>query len=102
MDATELARFLVILSVVVLPAMAITVRFALKPVLDAILRLKEGGVLPSATASVTAEVQQLREEVAELHRVVAGMQEADAFHRALTEGAGNRVMTPLQGPIGLP
>ena len=93
MDMDEIIEFCVITSLVVLPALALTARFALKPIVDAILRLKEGGVLPGSpavagsqdVALLTAEVRHLRDEVAQLHQSVAQLQDAETFHRSLTE-----------------
>jgi hypothetical protein len=89
MEPNEIARFLVLTSVVVLPALAITARFALKPIVDAILRLKEGGVLASESAGalrdVTLELQQLRAEVAEMKGELARLQDVHSFHAALDE-----------------
>jgi hypothetical protein len=93
MSPDDIVKLAMITSVVVLPALAITVRFALKPIVDAILRLKEGGVLPSSpslagnqeVAMLASEVHQLRDEMAQLQQTVAQLQDAETFHRSLTE-----------------
>jgi hypothetical protein len=91
MEPNEIVKFMVICSVVVVPALGITARFALKPIVDAILRLKEGGVLPSestfALREVTAELQHLRAEVAEMKGEMARLQEVQSFNAALREGS---------------
>ena len=51
MDMDEIIEFCVITSLVVLPALALTARFALKPIVDAILRLKEAGCSPARPRS---------------------------------------------------
>lgn len=87
MEPNDIVKFLVVTSVVVLPALAITARFALKPIVDAILRLKEGGVLATESAAtlrdVTLELQQLRAEVAEMKGEMARLQDVHSFHAAL-------------------
>ena len=107
MTPDEIVRLTMILSVVVLPALAITVRFALKPIVDAVLRLKEGGLIPSSAASVaagqdvallTAEVRGLREEVSQLQQSVAQLQDVENFHRSLTERPAPAQIAPPQGP----
>ena len=93
MDMDEIVELSIVMSLVVMPALALTARFALKPIVDAILRLKEGGVLPGSpavagsqdVALMTTEVRHLRDEVAQLHQSVAQLQDAETFHRSLTE-----------------
>ena len=94
MEPNEVVKFMVICSVVVLPALAITARFALKPIVDAILRLKEGGVISTDNAGtlreVVIELQQLRAEVSDLatrdieHRA-RRLRDVESFHAALRE-----------------
>ena len=90
MSPADIVQILGIVSVVVLPAWAITARFALKPIVEAILRLKEGGLLGSPS-SLGSQIEQLRAEVAELHHEVAQLREAEEFHHALTSPEVPRV-----------
>ncbi|HEX8905586.1 MAG TPA: hypothetical protein VF771_12120 [Longimicrobiaceae bacterium] len=94
MEPNDIVKFMVICSVVVLPALAITARFALKPIVDAILRLKEGGVLATESAGalrdVTAEIQQLRAEVAEMRGEMARLHDVQSFHAALSAAPEER------------
>ncbi len=83
MGPDDVMKLVVIFALVVVPALGITVRFALKPIVDAILRLKEGGVLRSYDPGATTEVRQLREEVAELQRTIRELKEVESFHRTL-------------------
>ena len=93
MDMDEVIQLAVIMSLVVLPALALTARFALKPIVDAILRLKEGGVLPGSSLPAGAqdlpllvtEVRHLRDEMAQLQQTVAQLQDAASFDRSLAE-----------------
>ncbi|HSU17726.1 hypothetical protein [Longimicrobium sp.] len=97
MNLDSVIKLLVICSVIVLPAIAVTARFALKPIVDAILRLKEGGILPEGAAAGTlagevrlarAELQSLRDEVAAVRDEMARLQEAESFHRSLGYAPG--------------
>jgi len=90
MGAEEIVKLAMVVSIFVLPAIALTTRFALKPIVDAILRLKEGGLIGSGASAGTqeipllvAEVRQLRDEVAQLHQSVGQLQEVERFHRSL-------------------
>jgi len=94
MPVDDILKLLMVCSVVVLPATAITLRFAIKPIVDAILRMKEGGVLPrdgaqvqlgGEVAQVRAELRELRDEMAQLQHGVAQLRDVESFHRALQE-----------------
>jgi hypothetical protein len=103
MPVDDILKLCVILSLVVLPALAITARFALKPIVEAIVRLKEGGLIPSSAgalggshdvALLTSEVRQMRDELTQLQHSVAQLQDAETFHRSLGEGAAPPRIAP--------
>lgn len=104
MDVDDIIKLCIVFSLVVLPALAVTARFALKPIVDAILRLKEGGMLPAAASAagaeppaLTAEMRQLREELALLQQTVTQLQDAESFHRSLGEPAArNAIARPTE------
>ncbi|MDB4947473.1 MAG: hypothetical protein JWM27_122 [Gemmatimonadetes bacterium] len=107
MPTKDIILLSLVFSVVVAPALGITARFAIKPIVDALLRLKEGGVLPGAQttalagAEAQAEVRQLREEVARLAGELAEVKEAQDFHRALLEPpAAHAAVGPGTEPAG--
>jgi hypothetical protein len=90
MDVDGIVELCVVLSLVVLPALGLTARFALKPIVDAIIRLKEGGVFPGSVAGglpdialLTSEVRHLRDEVAQLQQSVTQLQDVETFNRSL-------------------
>lgn len=94
MDGEDIIILAMLVFLVIVPALGVTARFALKPIVDALLRLKEGGLLPTAlrnaddAASLTAEVRQLRVEIAQLQQSVARLEEAESFHRGLAGHSG--------------
>lgn len=99
----DLVKLCIIFSIFVLPALALTTRFALKPIVDAILRLKEGGVISGGQPAVAAsqdiallagEIRQMRDEMAQLQQSVAQLQDVDSFHRALAEPAARPQIGP--------
>jgi uncharacterized protein YlxW (UPF0749 family) len=99
----DIIKLCMVTSLVVFPAFAITVRFALKPIVDAIVRLKEGGVIASSQPAVAgaqdvsllaAEMRHLREDVSQLQQSVAQLQDAEAFHRSLSERAAPPQIAP--------
>lgn len=78
-------ELLVVGSIVVLPALAITVRLALKPIVEAVVRLAEGlngsgGLRPR---DLDPGVGRMQEELAELQRKVADLEAAESFHQEL-------------------
>ena len=92
MEVDDIAKLAVIFSLVVIPALGITARLALKPIVDAIVRLREGGVIPSVGAGTQNEVAQLRgeirgirEDMLQIHDAIANLSETAEFHRALGE-----------------
>ena len=99
MPVEDIVKLCMVMSLMVLPALAVTARFALKPIVDAILRLKEGGVLPGGAPStaqeiplLVAEVRHLREEMAQLQQTVMQLQDVQSFHRHLDEPAPQRAI----------
>lgn len=87
MDAGDISELMIVFAVAVVPALGLTARFVLKPVVEALIRLKEGGITLAPAAArdprLEAEVRALREEVADLRQVLGRIEEAESFHRAL-------------------
>lgn len=90
MEPTDILELTIVFAVVVIPSLGITARFVLRPMVDALVRLKEGGVLSGGAAGqevmqLRGEVRQLREEMAALHGTVERLREAEEFNRVLRE-----------------
>jgi hypothetical protein len=81
----EIAIVLVTFIVIGIPMLGLTARFALKPIVESILRLREAfAETPRGTAPLESNaVQQLEEEVAELRRQIQRLTEATEFDRKL-------------------
>ena len=101
METENVIELALVFSLVVVPALGITARIVLKPIVDALVRLKEGGVLSSGGPVASAEfgqlreeIRQMREEMAQLSGTVASIREADEFHRALREPAQSPSLPP--------
>ncbi len=92
MNAHDIFGLLIVLGVVVIPSLGLTARFALKPIVEAIRRLKEPIGSSAATPqletrldAVEAELRELRELRPLVERVVAAV-EFDAQLRASATG----------------
>jgi len=103
MPFDDLIKLMLVSSLVVLPALGLTVRFALRPIVDAILRLKEGGVLsPDSSATLAAEIREMRaqlqhthDEVAQVRQEMTRLQEAESFNLALRQPVEPAAALPL-------
>jgi hypothetical protein len=101
MDVDGIIKLMVVTAVVVVPALGVTIRFALKPIVEAIVRLKEGGVVSSDSTAMLAEVRQLRaelqhthDEVAQMRQELSRIQEAESFNLALRGGQESPAALP--------
>ena len=91
MPVDDIIKLMLVMSVIVMPALGITARFALKPIVDALLRLRDGGVLPgdssriaaAEVSALTAHVARLEDELAQTRQEMARLKEAESFHLAL-------------------
>ena len=84
MDPKDAALLVLMFVVFGAPALALAARLAIKPILDAIDRLKEGVAVSSRTPDPRVEV--LAAEVDRLSREVSRLSEWEAFHRQLLQG----------------
>ena len=99
MPIDDILKLLLVFSLIVIPVLGITARFALKPIVDAILRLREGGFLQGDRADlpdVATELRHLRAEVAEVRAEVARLQEVESFHAALRDAPEQRSLPSPQ------
>lgn len=101
MDTGDVIELAMVFSLVVVPALGITARIVLKPIVDAIVRLKEGGVIssigPGGQTDLTLlrdEIRQMREEMSQLSSAVSNIQETQEFHRALRDPSQPSMLPP--------
>lgn len=84
MTFDQFIEVLVVGSVVVLPALAITMRLALRPIVEAIVKLTD--IVKTRTDPPSADrpsVQEVREELRQLQQRVLELQEANSFQQSL-------------------
>ncbi len=75
---------LVTFFVVGIPVLGLTARFAIKPLVESILRVREAFLEESRSENVrTAEMERLEQEVQELRQQVRRLTEATEFDRKL-------------------
>ena len=92
MDPKDAALLLLMFIVFGAPALALAARLAIRPILDAIDRLREGVAVSSRGPD--PRVQALEAEVSRLSTEVKRLSESEAFHRQLLESPSNRIDSP--------
>jgi hypothetical protein len=71
-----------------IPALGLTARLAIQPVVEAILRLRESFAIPPSPVS-DERLQRLEAEVGRIARAVERLQDAGDFERGLRSGSGS-------------
>jgi hypothetical protein len=75
--------------IVLVPVVGLTARFTLRPIVDAIVQLRDSG-RPAPPAGVENRLAELEVEVARLRRELDRVAEAEAFLRQLLDAGGPR------------
>lgn len=83
MDAKDIGILAIIFCVVCVPVLGITARLALKPIVDAIVRLRESSGMGQLSDAVSGRVVGLEEEVRHLRSSVARLEETVDFQQKL-------------------
>lgn len=83
MDPKDAAMIVLMFVVFGAPALALAARLTIRPVLEAIDRLREGVAVSSRLAD--PRVDTLQAEVIRLSKEVQRLSESEAFHRQLLE-----------------
>ena len=89
-DVTALISAILGISIVLIPVLGLTARFALKPVAESLARFFEHRALDETVQILERRVALLEQHVESLDGSVRQIGEAQAFDRALGEGGGNR------------
>ncbi|HEX8243700.1 MAG TPA: hypothetical protein VF541_09395 [Longimicrobium sp.] len=87
MDPKDAVMFVMMFICFGVPALAITARLIMKPMVDSIIRLREssGG---AASGVVERRMLELEDEVSQLRASLSGLEETVAFQQNLLTGAG--------------
>jgi hypothetical protein len=83
MSVEDLIGYSFVFLIVVVPLLGLTARLAIKPMVDAIVRLRESFIHGGGTGVVERRVLQLEEELQQLRLEVHRLREAEAFQREL-------------------
>jgi hypothetical protein len=83
MEPKEAVLLLIMFIVFAVPALAITARLVLKPMVDAIVRLRESGGGAQISGSVANRVLELEDEVRQLRTTVGRLEETVDFQQKL-------------------
>lgn len=89
MDPKDFGLLVIMAMVFGVPAIGISVRFALKPIVDSIIRLRESSGAVN-TGVVERRMLELEDEVAQLRASVSELEETVAFQQKL--------LTPAESP----
>lgn len=79
----EIIGLMVVFSVIFVPAIGITARLAMRPIVESIIRMREAFNQNPPLQHDEHEIALLRQEIAELTRKVEELREAADFSRAL-------------------
>ena len=83
MEPKEAVLLLIMFIVFAVPALAITARMVLKPIVDAIVRLRESGGTQRLSDAVANRVLELEDEVRSLRASVTTLEQTVDFQQKL-------------------
>jgi hypothetical protein len=95
MDASDIVMLLLVFFGVVVPVLGITARLAIKPMVNAIVRLRESFAQGAGSGLVERRVLQLEDELRQVRAEVQRLAEAEAFQRELLSPP-NRLSQEIQ------
>jgi hypothetical protein len=97
-DIKDLIILMGATTLVFVPALAITARLAMKPIVENIIKLREAfGVSTSATSNRDQEIRLLRAEIDELRAQVDELKSLREFDHALTPPHGDKLLSNKSG-----
>jgi hypothetical protein len=96
-DLTALVSVILGISVVLVPVIGLTARFALKPSVEALIRLFENRSTSETVQLLERRIDLQEQEIQALQTVVRGLSEARDFERQL---AAPPTTTPTSGGAG--
>lgn len=94
----DLLWFIAVIIFLFIPALAVTVRFALRPMVEAIIRLREG-LVGNPSAFLEVRLGQLEAELTDVRNTVEQLAETQQFDRQLHPGRPERTLAqePARG-----
>jgi hypothetical protein len=95
MDASDIVMLLLVFFGVVVPVLGITARLAIKPMVNAIIRLRESFSQGAGSGLVERRVLQLEDELRQVRAEVQRLAEAEEFQRELLSPP-NRLSQEIQ------
>lgn len=94
MDMDDIIGLTAFITLVAIPALALTARFAMKPIVESIVQLRKAfNDNPQQTID-PAQVQLLEREVADLRREVEQLKSLREFDMALSPGTSRQIEQP--------
>ncbi|MEN8375318.1 MAG: hypothetical protein ABFS34_07705 [Gemmatimonadota bacterium] len=84
MDVEEFLAVVAVFAIIVLPALALTSRFALKPIVEAIIMLREGLAGKKPDEDAQHRLTMIEAELSELGASVRRLADAHEYDRQLT------------------
>lgn len=93
-DITSLVAVFMGISIVLVPVIGLTARFALKPTVEAFSRLMDKRGTEESVAILERRVALLESQLESIDASVKRLADVDDFHRALGEGSASSTDTP--------
>lgn len=97
MRLDDIILWVFLFCIIVVPVLGATARFALLPLIEALIRLRESTPAPGAGPSVERWMQQLEEDLAELRKEVKVLNESQAFLHELAPPPPSRLEQGTDG-----
>lgn len=99
-DLTALAGVILGTSIVLVPVIGLTARFALKPTVEALSRFFENKGLGDSVHILERRMALMEQQIEQMDNSVRQLVEVTDFHRQL--GSGSSEATPTQTPAPAP
>ncbi len=96
MNGGEIIGFAAVLGIIVIPSLGLTARFALKPIVESVLRLREA-LDRDRPAPDNERMARLEERVSQLSDTVDRLADTVDFHMQLQAGSSPNGALPVGG-----
>ena len=87
-DVVALVSVILGISIVLVPVLGLTARFALNPAVEALAKLFEARGVEDALSILERRVELQEQEIAMLHQTIRGLADAQEFDRRLVGSGG--------------